>query len=81
MSGYYTEDEARTKWCPFVRLRLFTTGGSQNRGHETDDKADCIGSACMAWRWATTITEVYPRAGIARANTKTEGYCGLAGQP
>jgi hypothetical protein len=58
-----TEDEAKTKWCPFVRqigtLRnsqsneVFATG-SQNRGHQMGGALHncmCIGSGCMAWRW------------------------------
>lgn len=34
----------------------------------------CIGSACMAWRWAFTAN---PVTGIEQTD---RGYCGLAGQ-
>jgi hypothetical protein len=35
---------------------------------------NCIGSACMAWRWYTG--EIAPHEG-----TGTHGYCGKAGKP
>ena len=58
-----TEDQAKTKWCPFVRTGL-TAGMAVNR-HVADygvyDETRCIGSGCMMWR----------------AAGKT-GWCGLA---
>lgn len=54
-----TEDEAKTKWCPFVRAVLpGTTLPAGNRGVGPDGTegvkgARCIASACMAWRWTT----------------------------
>lgn len=57
----YTEDEAKKKWCPHVRVMDFGTSAAGvrsagvNRGTERafGDKpfATCIGSQCMAWRW------------------------------
>lgn len=62
-----TEDEAKTKWCPFARMlshiysqdgagRTFEGGYSYNRSPDHGEGylptgAKCIGSACMAWRW------------------------------
>lgn len=50
-----TEDEAKTKWCPFARVGSEKTGiGSINRDWAIVEKtmaANCIGSTCMAWRW------------------------------
>lgn len=60
-----TEDEAKTKWCPFARVDAtsetngMVTGvfGGGNRiilpGNTpvlSPSEARCIGSACMAWR-------------------------------
>jgi len=52
-----TEDEAKTKWCPFARCGSSTSGlGSMNRVVEIDGleqvriNNECIASTCMAWR-------------------------------
>lgn len=56
-----TEDEAKIKWCPFVRITLRTGHGAGNKVMDGDwggpqgpnniSKASrCIGSKCMAWR-------------------------------
>jgi hypothetical protein len=61
-----TEDEAKTKWCPFARTLgtltkpaylngpdVVTAQGSANRGYAMGGALHncmCIGSACMAWR-------------------------------
>jgi hypothetical protein len=53
-----TEEEAKTRWCPFVRL----TADGQGEWHVNRDPSlpsspgdtqayRCIASACMAWRW------------------------------
>ena len=64
-----TEDEAKTKWCPFVRLVFLSQADPAtyvgNRFEWTDlelgDELDgqrmsglCIGSECMAWRWTNS---------------------------
>jgi hypothetical protein len=55
-----TEEEAKTKWCPFVRVGSERTGlGSINRDVQLGERtpsANCIASACMAWQ-AKTKTE------------------------
>ena len=72
-----TEDEAKTKWCPFVRaIGAVSDDAAANRwpadpDGESDDSfgldssgqphALCIASQCMAWRWA-----VRPRVAIER---------------
>ena len=75
-----TEEEAKTKWCPFAK--------------EDYKDAECIGSKCMAWRWALEpdpnfkpthpMMDTHPRNPATdpspwRAST-TNGYCGLAGR-
>lgn len=70
-----TEDEARTRWCPFVR-ELWTGGveaqWSGNRYFNEDrsqvqENVSCLGSRCMAWRWDSQVHR--------------SGFCGLAGKP
>lgn len=64
-----TEEEAKTKWCPFARVDS-TAANRPNPGPNCDVTAGwppCIGSACMAWR-----RDVYGN---------DNGWCGLAGKP
>ena len=59
-----TEDEAKTKWCPFARS-IVSTGGGANRGTDSAGRpppnVNCIGSACMAWRWDGKRTGLYDK--------------------
>lgn len=47
-----TEDEAKTKWCPFARTSD-DDGSTFNRRWDgkVSEAAACLGSGCMAWRW------------------------------
>ena len=55
-----TEDEAKTKWCPFSRQAApcdSQAAGTNGNRWGADDPTSaagyrCIGSACMAWRWS-----------------------------
>jgi hypothetical protein len=84
-----TEDEARTKWCPFARE--WESGGNRFRfataaerkevdepeyAAETAASFPCIASACMAWRRPAMWRD---DAGLWDTNTAGWGYCGLAG--
>jgi len=64
-----TEDEAKTKAC----FKAATFGGSQQLADGPGP--NCIGSACMAWRWTMDPRE----AEAAWESTAPSGYCGLAG--
>lgn len=84
-----TEDEAKTKWCPFARtLTVLDSGDTLPPANRlsvaetilvtgdplSPEACRCIGSACMAWREKTSF----------RGDTCTEtvsGFCGLAGAP
>lgn len=67
-----TEDEAKTKWCPFSRVGDDTLTAN-NR--PSSASYDCIASACMAWRWTISPQNAanYHPAQIE------DGHCGLAG--
>lgn len=76
-----TEDEAKTKWCPFVRLSEM--GGTFNRISPAAN-LKCIASACMAWRWQSSASMDNP-SGVPGAGTQEikceRGFCGLASKP
>ena len=62
-----TEDEAKTKWCPFTRAWALNSGATNRRPGETHN---CMGSGCMAWRLERNISDEV-----------IGGYCGLVGEP
>ena len=86
-----TEEEAKTKWCPFARARGFASEAAINRpwtglpqDHQKADIPDgeckCIGSACMAWRRRRWFW--WPAMTIGEQwERKAMGRCGLAGAP
>lgn len=72
------EKDAYSLVCPYK-----ITSGALNDG--------CLGSGCMAWRWAAEANPDYvlphvlqinsdPRTNLMYIRSKTHGYCGLAGQ-
>jgi len=88
-----TEDEAKTKWCPFARV-YSSAENRPNPGPNADTEAGwppCIGSACMAWRWGEPYAideqgRVYHHdrkedRETGPLTTVDTGYCGLAGKP
>lgn len=76
----YTEEEAKGKWCPFVRLTTNecepahnTYYGSNGFTVRADKNFTCIASGCMAWRWGVI-------EGMTQNIQSIKGYCGLAGK-
>jgi hypothetical protein len=91
-----TEDEARTKWCPFARcLTTIDNDGNPialtaiNRAAGDVAGSLCIASACMAWRFTDYFNEQHrltrkvtiEPAPDGWSETNREGHCGLAGRP
>lgn len=62
-----TEDEAKTKWCPFSRVSHFDHAANRDSDGAPDGR--CLASGCMAWR---QVTRTDPEVRF--------GYCGLAGK-
>lgn len=62
-----TEDEARTKWCP-----LAEQAASSSR---------CIASECAAWRWQQSPEQTQLEKDLGLEESRSYGYCGLAGKP
>lgn len=83
-----TEDEARTKWCPFANVYVpyQNTGAAGNRGLSKDKgmqanegSARCIASECMMW--VATDNMPWPLnqhpSDASEPVYKPAGYCGL----
>jgi len=51
-----TEEEAKTKWCPFARTEVFDAQGGCSGGNRGGGITSCIGSACMAFRFLPDAT-------------------------
>jgi hypothetical protein len=76
-----TENEAKTKWCPYSRVLitldigngLSSAIGNANR-QQDKPLGMCLGSECMAWRWNRDVSA------LGALNTRP-GFCGLAGVP
>lgn len=70
-----TEDEAKEKWCPMVKM-------SSDRFR----KMRCIGNDCMMWRWIERDRRMPAEPESKVVSMRTErfypgtGYCGIAGK-
>lgn len=90
-----TEDEAKTKWCPFARQAALlsretgecATANRDGGNHYGVDNVNCIGAACMAWRVTreqfrdATTGALSDRNLSGNGQWVKDGYCGLAGAP
>lgn len=87
--NYCTEEEAKTKWCPFARVAvgfhgLFAVGNrfSDSMGGTPEvktaalERARCLGSECMAWTVYERAT--YSLGEGAKFEPTGRGYCGMA---
>ena len=65
-----TEEEAKTKWCPFYRVPTAWEDDGRREAREIGEQS-CIASECMAWRkdWV----------GIGGPLTDG-GHCGMVGK-
>lgn len=78
-----TEDEAKTKWCPMVRVCEGDSTENRNCKGGIVSKSPgegvqwncCIASACMMWREADRVEDPEKFG-----NYLPIGYCGLAGK-
>lgn len=81
-----TEDEARGKWCPFVRVIEIRTGPERyerldSRGNLNESGGpSCIASDCMMWRWVVSPSDAAREAKdpFIEVVSEVSGYCGLA---
>jgi hypothetical protein len=68
---YTNEQEAKNRWCHLTLIA---------------DRAKCLASECMAWRWSEYPPHVYEKYDAESTEIKEtpevrRGFCGLAGQP
>lgn len=92
-----TEEEAKTKWCPHIRISAAICQGgdivaaaARNRvgelpptpEHPNDpSRFNCCASECSQWRWGPS-QHYYVRVGNEKIPAEERrGYCGLAGKP
>ena len=82
-----TEQEAKTKWCPMVRVTMTPQDSTWQNQAMTNRMAfvkhgltesRCIASDCMMWRWGQKGAFVN---GKYDDNYPVKGYCGLGGRP
>ena len=81
-----TEDEARTKQCPWhvvnmtnLAIALGNAGAPDDAITKTGATHYCRASDCMMWRYIDY--EYVKPEGVPPNNRSTlEGYCGLAGK-
>jgi len=71
-----TEEEAKTKWCPMVRLHA-GNGAVCNVYSDGDipEFSNCIASDCMMWREKKEVTDMEDGR---ETKLRFHGYCGLA---
>ena len=83
-----TEEEARLNWC-FHFIASHTDPRERNY-HDPRERVGspdylqhtCLGSECMAWRWAPGEQKWDAEAQQWKQTMPSNtGYCGLAGRP
>ena len=83
-----TEEEAKTKWCPYRNARPewpfpSISGPDVENLTIAQSPFNCIASQCMAWQW--TGCEKHPDGTIRAPGLVPDlpkvGFCGLAGKP
>ena len=81
-----TENEARKKWCPMVRVTVTPNDATwqgnmlTNRGQVPAANTDtlCIASDCMMWKWKMYGPDDQARLPESmQTGDEPEGYCGL----
>ena len=71
-----TEEEAKTKVCPFLSDGIFHTMGLNNVSSDYLARKDCIASDCMMWK--TTDNECRPQNNENQKEIcESAGHCGL----
>ena len=81
-----TEDEAKQRWCPFVRMSPRSAIDNRGSNHPNPGNVNCIGSACMAWRATDNEIKANPESPVEHGRARdasdyvSAGYCGLAGK-
>lgn len=89
-----TEKEAQARWCPYGR-QVALMGSTKDKDgtivgmpvsfnrQPNGDVPSCLGSLCMAWRWArpNKVREIDLTTGELIDDGPRKGYCGAFGRP
>ena len=84
----HTEDQAKELWCPLARLvvghhetgRMSPPCNVTRVSNESQPALHpCIASDCAMWRWGLEVGTTEPSGITVGVQSKTQGFCGLAG--
>lgn len=61
-----TVEEAKKRWCPFVRLGVHAGNAgvvavSRHPDPAIREDLSCIGASCMAWQWTGRQSKTFPQ--------------------
>jgi len=69
-----TEEEAKTKWCPFVTSAHYVSANTLI-GPRGLTELCCVSSGCMAWRWSeTNRTAAYLQAVVEHMKATGDNF-------
>lgn len=72
---FCTEEEAKKKWCPMVRVSKSEFDGFFDNRQGNGVVTYCLGSQCMVWVWSPEHPNKIDCIPILPEYVK--GYCGL----
>lgn len=85
-----TEEEAKTKWCPFARViatdatdsPILNLGAYNRIAVKAGERSCgmCIASGCMAWRWDRGYPSYLDAQNGDISESLINGHCGIAGK-
>jgi len=75
-----TEEKAKTRWCPMVRIRECGQDSPATNKRTDATFYVCMASGCMMWIHTDNESSPQPSNSSATLKFLPAGYCGLAKQ-